>query len=83
MSASIVFNATSAIGVYAITGLKNYSSEDVAAAKAADAILDSLEIPSAVNVVHPSSSSTEGSDEKHELESDASVSCDGKVAVSG
>jgi hypothetical protein len=61
---------------------------DIAAAQAADAILDSLEmphlagpVPSAVNVVH-SSSSTEGSDEKGEMDSDESVSGD-KLTTEG
>ena len=48
-----------------------------AAANQADALLDSLQmprlatkVPSAVNVVHASSSSSEGSSEKAELDSD-------------
>jgi hypothetical protein len=61
------------------------AAADIAAAEAADAILDSLEmprlatvlVPAAVNVVHCSGSSTEdSSSDKGELDSDDSVSGD-------
>ena len=60
------------------------SAADLAAAQAADAILDSLQmprlaVPSAVNVVH-SSSSTEGSEGKDLEESDDSVSGEKQAA---
>lgn len=63
------------------------SAADLAAAQAADAILDSLQmprlavaVPSAVNVVH-SSSASEGSVDKNEIDSDDSIVGDKSEAI--
>ncbi len=73
-------------------GVPVNSAADIAAAQAADAILDSLEmprlavpvmVPSAVNVVHSSCSSADDSSDKGELDSDDSVSGDIKSSLIG
>ena len=100
MSAAMTFDTGAMIaqlqGRKTCTAAANMAAAQAAASQA-DALLDSLQvprlatIPSAVNVVHASSSSSEGPSEKAELDSDdehevdqicmqaeRSVSCNGK-----